>query len=264
MRKLLGTILLAVSPFMAQADAATPALQSPGQIQTLIDDGKCNEAISLLGQVRKATDDRKRSDLFDVLMIDAAMCANQILPGSSAAKYAYETLTFIEKSDPFLWGMDVHKFNQLKADVKALMPKSAPAPKQAVEDWSWGVILFTGSLIVVTFVFVSRLAAESSSASSRSKTRNESGVISGLSESNKNILKGLVEKAQKSILKLDEEIQRRQIKQENTATLSMYMDSIQKMKLEIEEALDSGTATEDAIERYNGRLNRVITLAKVT
>lgn len=98
--------------FSSSSYAATP-----GEVQTLIDQGKCSQALSVI-QSEASANPNKTSDVLSALMVEASLCDGRI--SSDNKHYALNELKAIEKRNPMLIGLNQQDFQALKQKVSSI------------------------------------------------------------------------------------------------------------------------------------------------
>lgn len=90
---------------------------TPGEVQTLIDQGKCSQALSVIHSEMTANPN-KTSDVLSALMVEASLCDGRI--NSENKQYALNELKAIENRNPMLIGLNQQDFQTLKQKVTSI------------------------------------------------------------------------------------------------------------------------------------------------
>jgi hypothetical protein len=98
------------------AASFTASAATPSEIQTMIDAGKCSDALVSL-QAEQTANPNKISDLMDSLFVEAGLCDGRI--NSNNRGYALKALAAIENRNPMLAGLNAKDFNELREKVIA-------------------------------------------------------------------------------------------------------------------------------------------------
>jgi hypothetical protein len=125
---------------------------TPAQVQVLIDNQQCEQALQVLVQEQQANTN-KSSTIFDVLFIKAALCAGKVVPDN--ANDVLAKLKRIEKADPLLIGINRDDFVQLKAQLTAINNQQSDESMGVFETLIKLVVallLIAGSAWLISFV----------------------------------------------------------------------------------------------------------------
>jgi predicted PurR-regulated permease PerM len=143
MSKFLLVALLAAS---FTASAATPS-----EVQTLIDQGNCSQALSVINSEMTANPN-KTSDVLNALMIEASLCDGRI--NSENKQYALNELKAIENRNPMLIGLNQQDFQVLKQKVSSIDGSSSKS--------SGGLMIFVLTVLLMLGVGLGYLFFSSS------------------------------------------------------------------------------------------------------
>ena len=125
---------------------------TPAQVQALIDNQRCEQALQVLVQEQQANTN-KSSTIFDVLFIKAALCAGKVVPDN--ANDVLTKLKKIERADPLLIGINRDDFVQLKTQLITIADEQSNESMGVFETLVKlivALLLIAGSAWLISFV----------------------------------------------------------------------------------------------------------------